>query len=1611
MIDPVNHDELVQLVQNSAFDQLTPQQVEDLRQRLLSDADLNQVLRQSLEQQPEWEPRLAELGIRAATPDSQLAKDRPANGTKSRRVWIVGLAAIAVALLVLGFMRLRPQPARPQLAQDGSPPDRQTANNDDDPSQAAAKAPGSDERTETAPSADPASESAVSDAQAASQAETSAQPPMPVNPTAANAEPPPWAAALSPDNAPRAVSDMLYQRDQKGVRIEEFRRWLSVVADHKLQLNRWHIQKAECGSFVGLAKLAAPWPDDAVWRLGMFEPRALQIHFWSGLQGISLRYIEQCRQWAAYRCTRTAGSPVPNTWSLVATDRGRHDRLHLGVFEVRHQAGRLILSRGLIRLLDAPLAEPPREVYLEGAARFSTFAMYRCDPVAWPNFREHRIVHDLRQPAHAVWRSWTPTVPNAESGQRVLHAAGQAPWQAALNEQVRCGSTPDGCVTLSAQKSAELAAIASPLNSPSLLEVVELRVDHAEPGTGIYVGDDNGQPLHRIGFFRDRTTGRTVLKYAPLPETAWETTVNTTSHPPAYVSGPIWLRLVLGLGGLKLAISDDGLRWSPAWKTPERGAQGGFHSVGLYLLKSDRPRRVTLGQVTVRALSGIVGLADQELRDRVDVSDAMLSGAPAAWLDEVSSRCPADVQPAEWRRAAAIRSLNRDLPRPLSEYLLRRLLGDSETCCVDPIARRRFLDDLCLVSDVWEAAAGQRMYAEYERFCGEFWRRGQADDFSRATDVLLTAPLWCSQPLPAPFVKQRIQPEILNRVFARRWQDVYDLSQQIRFWVRSANPANMWQKRSTDYRTLVEWAELISARAVPGIDPDPILDRNREWRNPYDKRVSKEGYNVMAEFAAALAGGALDDACAIIASAGQVGVLGLLPSAEDRELFVSLPKAVAVAVRDNPELKQTMVQKIGPVGVLRVRQAIARSDHAAVQAATIQYYATQAASEAHGWLGDRALSSGRFEQAITQYQAALKDAARSRVRDIAPRLKLALAMLGRPGPELDDGPVILGQREYSAAEFGTLTSQLIAAHRTSSQVATLQEAQTQTVGPVPVPGGFRVEVRGRFDGSVGRSPGNAAFQHQDWPGRQLAVVSDDQRLYVSNRFQLTAYNLADGRKSWSVQLGGEQGEAHHWPSVAARPLIVGDRLLVRRFLNVGPELVSLETQTGKIVWRARPEKYVASDPVWMRQRVFVLTTAVPESKTVQLDLTCLHPETGAVISRKPVIRLRDVWQQRPTCSLQRIADHLLCFAGNAMLCCDAMGQVEWARRSPFVPRSFQERPDFQDVVDPLFDRESGQMFVSQPGVSAVSCLDPVSGRELWSRACLDVKRIMGLSGQVVVVQTSGGLQALDRASGELQWRYHAPDVLLGAMCDADRILICRRIAGVGSASQTCLVWLEPDHGREQAHCLLEALNDPTPFLGPLTIAGSRLWALYGRSWKDGTRDLIELVPDAKRAGGGVLSPSEFADWSPSSDNRTRLAAARTVSGWTPVVQSSKTEQPSACTVLPEFAGERDVLVTRAVVGNPVRLLKFVDIPAEAKPRLTLRVGYRAGPAWQLVVRVSGREVLRQVVDDKSATGGWLDKQLDLAEYGGQRICLSVWQTSMDSKQPSEAIWKTLQCSF
>ena len=59
------------------------------------------------------------------------------------------------------------------------------------------------------------------------------------------------------------------------------------------------------------------------------------------------------------------------TWAITATDDDRCRRSEIrfgGPLELRYRDGELILSRGDIVLLAAPLAGPPTDVFLEGRA-------------------------------------------------------------------------------------------------------------------------------------------------------------------------------------------------------------------------------------------------------------------------------------------------------------------------------------------------------------------------------------------------------------------------------------------------------------------------------------------------------------------------------------------------------------------------------------------------------------------------------------------------------------------------------------------------------------------------------------------------------------------------------------------------------------------------------------------------------------------------------------------------------------------------------------------------------------------------------------------------------------------------------------------------------------------------------------------------------------------------------------------------------------------------------------------------------------------------------------------------------------------------------------------
>src|SRR5204862_1570421 len=119
------------------------------------------------------------------------------------------------------------------------------------------------------------------------------------------------------------------------------------------------------------------------------------------------------------------------------------------------------------------------------------------------------------------------------------------------------------------------------------------------------------------------------------------------------------------------------------------------------------------------------------------------------------------------------------------------------------------------------------------------------------------------------------------------------------------------------------------------------------------------------------------------------------PDSRDARLLVSFPQAVSGSMRDYPALRRTMVEQYAKLGRLRVQQSIAESNMVNVRAATVQFFGTEAAAEAHLWLGDRALALGDFGRALGEFDAGARSAVPGQMESLAARMRLAGALLGR----------------------------------------------------------------------------------------------------------------------------------------------------------------------------------------------------------------------------------------------------------------------------------------------------------------------------------------------------------------------------------------------------------------------------------------------------------------------------------------------------------------------------------------------------------------------------------------------------------------------------------------
>lgn len=1185
----------------------------------------------------------------------------------------------------------------------------------------------------------------------------------------------------------------------------------------------------------GLFRLNPPWQAALALRLSIFDAQHFQLHLWAGTVGVTLRYYPEYHQtWAAFGASREVGKCRPAEMALWATSEDYYRRSGAGTVELHLQAGRLFLTRGDLTLLSVPMAEPPSEVYFEGAA----------------------LVRGLE----LVESKWTPEPPIVRPALLKTERPAELPWELAFVEGTRLTRTAEGHVELAADERAPAAEALMSLRQAGLYEITA-EVEDAEPGTGFCLADAEGKPVGRVGFFRHRESGRKVFDVASARAGDLERSFDPNRLPVPYAGKRQWLRMVCGAGIFKVFTSGDGLHWrQPTLHSPT--LEGACVKIGLYCLASPHKRSIRLRSLAVSRLDALY----------TGVSEALLAAVPPLpkridrldewdlWMAE--SRPPA-VDPPVWRRACLLGTLFSGARPQIAQPLLTRLQESvlEETPGLSPERLVEFLRDSVLLYSAEHGASLEALTNVAQRFGGAWIARGHAAPFTAVSQALMRWPIWLSRRLPV-FSDDLLRHELFLRVGQDREESVRAFCRRVRYWGRAGGPRQWDAPLSAHAEYLVQWA-------------DPVLvPRNAEVRrgrraarpptyqaaNPLVDQFSKEGYNTISEIRAAVDAQAWREACQIILSVLRPHGLGLVPDGDDPRLLLSFPLAVAAELRDAPELAKTMADQFARVGRLRLAEAVSAGDEDMVLAVAREFPGTDLAAEAFRWLGDRQLASGRFSEAAGHYRRAVELYAHlpslggsasggpSNALDQArARHRLAGAYLGQDWGQAAVESVQFGGTSLSAAEFERTVQELRESHRRGRTPPPSELLDLASLGHL-VPGRYELRPWAKVEGqNLTRLPG-APERTIDWVARQTAAVAAWGRVLVHNRAELVAWDVQSGQKLWTQRIdSGEQG--HRWPAVPMRPTPLGERILVRRLTSDGPELACIDSADGTVVWSSRPDDYVASDPVVVDGRPVALCASHDETGKASLAMVEFSGASGRPRRRAPIAEFRPLLRRPVDCQIVLADDCLIATAAGCVLAFTPTGRVLWIRRQVWVPPPGSEpqnsREWFEQYHDPLRVAD-GRVYATQPGVWGVECMELETGRLVWRQGGGNLRRLIGQAGNRLILETSDGPVALHPATGAILWTRLVPRTLAVRICSQPASVVCvsERVGRVSRRERPdgiSLSWHDAATGQPLG---TSAVDSPLPsgwLVGPFFGSEKRQWMGLASRQQPAQRELFEMI--------------------------------------------------------------------------------------------------------------------------------------------------------------------------
>jgi outer membrane protein assembly factor BamB len=1237
--------------------------------------------------------------------------------------------------------------------------------------------------------------------------------------TPAAPPPAPWDEVLARQGEQPAFREVCFDNfvpERSIPRADTLAAWFEPVPGFFQRLKKAQSRFGKCEEFEGLVKLKCPWTYDSALKMSLENFNRLQWHFFSGDTGVTIIYYEdQNYRWAAYQTSRQKGSARPESWTLTSTDDERCKRTELrfgGPFELRYRDGQVIVTRGDVPLVAAPLPGPPEEVYLDGKAMFYGLALVRTKDDPPPISDRPVTVWKTETPAELDWLSRDPKLPPLEK-------------------------LPDGGVRLVADNQparSEWFVTLPPATTPRDV-IIELK--DITFGAGIYWGKANGELVEALRLCRNaRDKAQAGISIRGNDDNADQDFPPPRERPSALASDKLWLRYRVGCGNFRWWMSADGVHW--AQPEPARdGYQGDIVSLGLQIVAKRPQASITVKRIEIRELPALASLAPAALRQQAALA-APIAATVGEWREKVLAAQPAGADAAVWLRASVLATLGRGASKPLALELLEALLDDPYVHSLGFSQQQAVLSEALGLCVDFRNGQGMQIGVVQRHFDlaeKAFETEGLRPlTFFRA--ALAFEPL-SGVAYPELSLAPLVRTEAVQLLDEGRLDAAYDFAKMLAF-----NHVNQ-------IVPLVAWLESASRRGLPARVANEQAPKLKDgWRNPLIEELSKDAYNRSSELAGFLESESWDEAAQMITSLTPDAAPGLAPAAQDRALLVALPTAIRLTLETYPPLAQAVAEKFQPLARLRLEQAIATADADAVELIAAQFPGSEAASEAHQWLGDRALASGWFDRALAEYRIAGSEHTSTAVRGaIGPRLRLAGAMLGHEIGERPVAAVSFHDRKFAPEEFEQLVAELRG--RAGRQFRTLRSITAgEPAYSVPEPGEYAIGVKARLDGMLGDKPEieGARMINQlkiPWVDRQLAATVEGNTLYVANRFQVAAYNLDNGQRVWQSApgLGAKVQQAQAWPLVPMRPLITEERIFVRQLLQrTAPWLACIERASGKTEWTQTlgDHEYLVSDPLWMQGQLVALTLLADE-RSGGLRWTVFDPDTGVIREQRDLVRLRPSWLLRRCCEIASLEDGLVITLGGATLGCSAAGEVRWVRTHTMLPP--EEDPGW---VQQFFQRpiiSGGNVLVAQPGVATVDCLVAATGRKIWSRIVPGLIGMVGMSGEQLILQTSEGMRALQCGTGEPVWERELAGIHPATACDTRVLVATHSKAKEGNKLLTRLTWIDGGTGKILAEQDVAGLEADDPRLGLLIPHQAKLWTFFGQGQTDPSRDLVELT--------------------------------------------------------------------------------------------------------------------------------------------------------------------------